>query len=111
MALGRIGSTTSAVGVGSATITGLEDPTNATLEIEFKTVVQGKDSQGELKGLLLGKKSASLSAEGYVSTFAPPAPGDAMTVGGIAGKIVSSSLKATVEDFAKATAQGRAVES
>ena len=110
MALGRVGTTTSGVGISSATVAGLDEVTNAAAEVEFKTIVQAKDGQGELKALLVGKKVGTLSADGYVNTFEPPALGGAMTVGGIAGKIVSSSLKATAEDFAKATAMGKALE-
>ena len=110
MALSTIAGTSAAVG-NTATAPGSSEVTQSSSEVEFKTIVQAKDGQGELKALLIGKKVATLSATGYVSTFAPPALNGSITVAGLTGKIVSSTLKATAEDFAKATATGKAVES
>jgi len=110
MALTTIAGTSAAVG-NTATVAGLSEVTSSSAEVEFKTIVQAKDGQGELKAMLIGKKVGTLSATGYVSTFAPPALSGAITVAGISGKIVSSNLKATAEDFAKASVTGKAVES
>jgi hypothetical protein len=110
MSLETIAGTDTDFGTTGASAAGIEEVTQAGVEVEFKTVVPAKNGQGSIKAFLVGKKQANLTAAGYVSSFEPPAPGGAITVGGISGKIVASHLGAQAEDFAKANVTGKGVE-
>jgi hypothetical protein len=97
------------VGLQGATCAGITDITQASAEISANTVVRAKDSAGEVKAILVGKKLVTLSASGYATSINGPALGAAITVGGVTGKIVSASIECSAEDFTKFSAEGRSL--
>jgi hypothetical protein len=98
-------------GVKNVTVDGITHITQASVERSAGTVVRAKNSQGDVKAVLIGKESISMSVSGYSTQAEGAELGAAITVGGKAGKVVASSIEATAEDFTKFTAEGRALKS
>lgn len=88
---------------------GITHITQASIEKSAGTVVRAKNGIGEVKAVLTGKEIITMNVSGY-STDADGADlGDAIKVANIEGKVISSSIEATAEDFIKFSAQGRAL--
>jgi hypothetical protein len=96
------------VGTGGATCDGITEITNASAEAAAGTVVRAKNSAGDVKALLVGKKLVTLAASGYATSITGPALGGAITVAGKTGKITSATIEATAEDFTRFSAEGKA---
>ena len=109
MAIMTLKGTTGVGVVNVATLSAISHITQASMEISAGTVVKAKNNLGDIKAVLVGKPSVSMSISGYSTNKAGAALGDTMTVAGQTGKVVSSSIEATAEDFSKFSAQGRAV--
>ena len=100
---------TTGMGVSGATQAGISHITQASVERSAGTVVRAKDGQGDIKAVLIGKEVISMSVSGYSTNATGANLGDSITVGGKTGKVTSSNIEATAEDFTKFTAQGAAV--
>jgi hypothetical protein len=101
---------TGTMGVPTDVVTdGISAITQASAEASAGTVVRAKDGQGEIKGILMGKKTISMSVSGYSDNKEGAKLGDSITVGGVSGKVISSSIEASAEDFTKFSAEGRAI--
>ena len=100
------------VGINSsvATQSGITAITQASVERSAGTVVRAKDGQGDVKAVLIGKENITMSVSGYSTNASGAALGDPITVGGKTGKVISSSVEATAEDFTRFSAEGRAVK-
>jgi hypothetical protein len=113
MALAKLGSKDWGFGTAGAEAPGIAagDATNSSVELEYGTQQEAKDGAGEIKGILFGKKTVGMEVSGYSGVFSPPALGGDVTVRGLTGKAMSSSLDASTEDFAKVTVTGKALAS
>lgn len=98
------------VGITGATQAGITAITQASVERSAGTVVRAKDGQGDIKAVLIGKESITMSVSGYSTNANGATLGDAITVGGKTGKVISSSVEATAEDFTRFSAEGRALK-
>ena len=94
------------VGV-NATCGGITDPTSASGEKSYGTVIRAKDSTGKICAALVGRETYSLNVSGYSTDSDGPELGDDISVGGLSGKVTSVSVEKSVEDFSKFTAEGR----
>lgn len=111
MALMSLKNNTSAIGIPGGTVCdGIDDITQASVEVSANTVVRAKNSQGEVTSVLVGKKITNLSASGYASNISGPPLGGAITVGGVTGKIISANIECSAEDFVKFSAEGRYID-
>lgn len=88
---------------------GITAITQASAEASAGTVVRAKDGKGDIVGVLIGKKSISMSVSGYSTSATGAVLGDSIQVGGVTGIVTSSSIEATAEDFTKFSAEGRAI--
>ena len=91
------------------TAQGITMITQASAEASVGTIVRAKDGKGEITGILMAKKTISMSVSGYSSEIGGAALGSAINVGTVPGKVISSSIEATSEDFTKFSAEGRAI--
>lgn len=100
------------VGVPTSDVTqaGITHITQASAEASAGTVVRAKDGQGDIIGVLLGKKTISMSVSGYSSNATGATLNEDIQVGGVTGKVVSSTVEATTEDFTRFSADGQAIE-
>lgn len=113
MALTKLGSATWGFGTSGATAPGIAagDAVGSSIDLEYGTKQEAKDGDGEIKGVLFGKKTVAMEVNGYTDAFAPPVLGGAIIVRGVTGVAMSSNLNASTEDFAKATVSGKALAS
>ena len=88
---------------------GITAITQASAEASAGTTVRAKNGQGDIVGVLLGKKTISMSVSGYSTNNKGANLNDAITVGNVSGKVTSTSIEATAEDFTKFSAEGRAI--
>lgn len=88
---------------------GITAITQASAEVSAGTVVRAKDNMGEIKAVLIGKKTISMSVSGYSTDPGGAALGDPIKVGDVDGIVISSSVEASAEDFTKFSAEGRAI--
>ena len=110
MAIKKITNLATSVGIPTGTsATGIDGITQASTEATAGTLVRAKDGKGDIVGVLIGKKSISMSVSGYSTVNTGAALGDPITVGGVTGMITASSVESTAEDFTKFSAQGRAI--
>jgi hypothetical protein len=93
-----------------ASVTGISHITQASIERAAGTTVRAKDGQGNVVATLIGKESVTMSVSGYSTVEAGAALGAAITVAGYTGKVISSTIEATAEDFTKYSADGRALK-
>lgn len=94
------------VGV-EASCAGISDPTSASAEKSYGTVIRAKDSTGKIVAALLGRETYSLSVSGYSTNGDGPDLSDSIEVGGLSGKVTSVTIEKSVEDFSRFTAEGR----
>lgn len=92
-----------------ASTIGISHITQASIEKSAGTVVRAKNGLGEVKAVLTGKEIITMNVSGYSTSAAGAELGDEITVAGIAGRVISSSVEATAEDFTKFSSQGRAL--
>ena len=92
-----------------ASTAGISHITQASIEKSAGTVVRAKNGLGEVKAVLTGKEIITMNVSGYSTVAAGAALGDDIEVAGTSGKVISSSVEATAEDFTKFSAQGRAL--
>jgi len=85
---------------------GITEVTGAEASQEFGTQVEGKGADGEVKAFLYGTKKNSMAVEGYASSLEVPEIGGDITVAGLDGIVMRSSITASFEDFAKARTEG-----
>lgn len=97
------------VGVTGVTVAGISEPTSASAEKSYGTVQRAKGSDGDVKAALVGKQSYSLSVSGYSTDAEGPELGSDISVGGLSGKVTSTNVEKSVEDFSKFTAEGRGI--
>jgi hypothetical protein len=99
------------IGVPDADVTqaGITAITQASAEASAGTIVRAKNGAGEIVGVLLGKKTISMSVSGYSSVKEGAKLGEVLRVGAVDGIVTSSSIEATSEDFTKFSAEGRAI--
>jgi hypothetical protein len=101
---------TGTMGVPTDVLTaGITAITQASAEASAGTVVRAKNGEGEIKGILMGKKTISMSVSGYSDNKLGAQLGDSITVGTVGGIVISSSIEASAEDFTKFSAEGRAI--
>ena len=105
-----LGKTTPGVPTAQVSTAGISDITQASAEASAGTIVRAKDSKGDIVGVLLGKKTISMSVSGYSTVQDGSKLGEVIKVGGVDGIVISSGVDATTEDFTKYTAQGRAIQ-
>jgi hypothetical protein len=103
------GGTFKGVTSADATQAGITHITQASVEKSAGTVVRGKDGQGAVKAVLIGKEIITMSVSGYSTNGEGAALGTEIKVAGLTGKVISASIEATAEDFAKFSAEGRAL--
>lgn len=84
--------------------------TQASIERSAGTVVRAKNGEGNVKAVLIGKEQVTMQVQGYSEVDGGAKLGDEIMVSGITGKVISSSIEASVEDFQKFSAQGRALK-
>jgi len=89
---------------------GITAITQASIERSAGTVVRAKNGLGDIKAVLVGKETITMNVSGYSTNAAGALLGDVIKVGGKEGKVTSSSIEATVEDFTKFNAQGAALK-
>ena len=94
----------------AATQVGITAITQASVERSAGTVVRAKDGQGDIKAVLIGKENITMSVSGYSTLPGGADLGAPITVGGRTGKVISSSVEATAEDFTRFSAEGRALK-
>jgi hypothetical protein len=110
MAIKTITGQANGVGVpSSVTQSGIDAITQASVEASAGTVVRAKNNVGDIVGVLIGKKTVSMSVSGYSTQQNGALLGDPITVGNVTGIVTSSSVEATAEDFTKFSAEGRAI--
>lgn len=110
MAIMKLGTSTPGV-PSDVTTPGITAITQASVERAAGTVVRAKNREGDIKAVLIGKETITMNVSGYSTNSSGAALGDTITVGGKTGKVVSSSIEATAEDFTKFSAQGAALKS
>ena len=98
------------VPAGQNNTAGITAITQASIERAAGTVVRAKDGVGDVKAVLVGKEVITMNVSGYSTNSNGAALGDTIMVGGKSGKVVSSSIDATTEDFTKFSAQGAALK-
>lgn len=111
MALMRLAETGPSVGVNQTNnvAAGITEATAASLEKSAGTIVRGKDGQGDIKCVLVGKETINMTVSGYGTASDAPTLGASITANGVVGKIISSSMERSAEDLAKFSANGRAL--
>lgn len=109
MAIHHLTSSTGTLGTGSDRCDGVIELTNSSADVAYGLQKPVKNHTGDLAGMLLGQAIINLQVEGYASSFAPPDLLSAMSVGGLAGKAVSTSLRCSMEDMAKVSATGKGI--
>jgi len=98
------------IGLGGATCDGIEEITQAGVEVSANTVVRAKDHMGDVKAVLVGKQLITLSASGYSANIDGPSLGSSITVGGVTGKVTSATIECSAEDFVKFSAEGKSLD-
>ncbi len=88
---------------------GITAITQASVEKSAGTVVRAKNGAGDVKAVLIGKEVINMSVSGYSTNADGAALGSEIKVAGQTGKVISSSIEATAEDFTKFSAEGRAL--
>jgi hypothetical protein len=88
---------------------GISHITQASIEKSAGTVVRAKNGLGEVKAVLTGKEIITMNVSGYSINAAGANLGQDIEVAGVSGKVISSNIEATAEDFTKFSAQGRAL--
>jgi hypothetical protein len=96
-------------GTSGITVAGISVVTSSSAGQEYGTTSKAKDADGEVKALFFSKGQYVSQVSGYTGSIGAPALG-----GGIAGvdgsqKIMSSSLQASNQDFAKVTVTGKGI--
>jgi hypothetical protein len=94
---------------GHASQSGITAITQASVEKSAGTTVRAKNGQGDVKAVLIGKEIITMSVSGYSTDGEGAKLGSDITVAGQSGKVISSSIEATSEDFTKFSADGRAL--
>ena len=110
MAIMKLGTSTPGV-PSEVTTQGITAITQASVERAAGTVVRAKNREGDIKAVLVGKETITMNVSGYSTNSNGAVLGDTITVGGQTGKVISSSIEATAEDFTKFSAQGAALKS
>lgn len=88
---------------------GITAITQASVDRSAGTIVKAKDNQGDIKAVLIGKEMQTFSVSGY-SEAAGAGLFEDIKVGQYSGKVVSASVEASVEDFQRFSAEGRALK-
>jgi hypothetical protein len=109
MALMKLKGTNLTVGVSNVTCAGITHVTSASAEKSYGTISKAKDSNGDVCAALVGKETYAMSVSGYSTSANGPNLGDAITVGGLSGKVTSVNIERTVEDFSRFSADGRGI--
>jgi len=104
MALTKKGTLKFGIGTDGLTVGAtLLNVTSAEATSESTTNAIAKDSSGAIVAQVIGNTKNSLSVEGYGA--AAPALGSDITVGGLTGLVLRSSVKGSNEDFVKYSAE------
>lgn len=96
-------------GVQDVSAGGITAVTQASIEKSAGTVVRAKDGTGAVKAVLVGKEIITMSVSGYSTNPTGAALGGNIEVAGTSGKVISSTIEASSEDFTKFSAEGRAL--
>ena len=88
---------------------GISHITQASVEKSAGTVVRAKNGLGDVRAVLTGKEIITMNVSGYSTNAEGAELGTDIKVANITGKVISSSIEATAEDFTKFSAQGRAL--
>jgi hypothetical protein len=98
-----------AVGACGVTVAGITNVTNFTDTEEYGNIARAKNCDGDVKAVFMSKGTYSSQVSGYTATIAAPALGGAIT--GVDGsqRIMSSTLEASNQDFAKVTVTGKGI--
>jgi hypothetical protein len=96
-------------GTTGITVPGISVVTSSSAGQEYGTTSKAKGADGELKALFFSKGQYVSQISGYTGTIGAPALNAAIT--GVDGsqKVMSSSLQASNQDFAKVTVTGKGI--
>jgi hypothetical protein len=102
----RIGSEQYQFGIPQVTIDGIDAVTSFTARREYTITVEAKDEEGDIAAVLEGGEKYFIEAEGYTQAANPPALGSNITAMGLSGKVTSSEVVGSNEDFVKVRISG-----
>ena len=97
------------IALSDAQQTGITAITQASFDRSAGTIVKAKNNEGDIKAVLIGKEMINFSVSGYSESTGADLFSD-IKVGQMSGKVVSASVEASVEDFQRFSAEGRALK-
>jgi hypothetical protein len=102
----RAGSQEWQFGIPGVSIDGIDAVTSFTARREYTITVEAKDEEGEIAAVLEGGEKYTIEAEGYTTAANPPDLGSGISAMGLAGKVTSSEVVGSNEDFVKVRITG-----
>ena len=102
----RSGSQAWQFGIPGVSIDGIEAVTAFTARREYTITVEAKDEDGEIAAVLEGGEKYTIEAEGYTTSATVVALGGSITAMGLNGKVTSSEVVGSNEDFVKVRITG-----